>query len=295
MNSEQLRRMREDKGFIAALDQSGGSTPKALELYGIGKDRFSNDQEMFDLVHEMRTRVITSPVFDKARILGVILFERTMDGKIDGKPTSEYLWNEKGIVPFLKIDEGLAETSGGVQLMKPMHGLKPLLKKAVANGVFGTKMRSVIHEAHEEGVRQIVAQQFEIAREVIAHGLVPIIEPEVDIKSKQKREAEELLVRELRHGLKGLDDGMKVMFKVSIPDEDGLYGQFMNDPKVVRVVALSGGYSRENANLKLSKNKGLIASFSRALLEGLRADQSADEFSRELNDAIEEIYEASIT
>lgn len=294
MNSDQFRQIHSGKGFIAALDQSGGSTPKALRLYGIPETSYSGEKEMFDLVHAMRSRVITSPVFTSERILAVILFEMTMDRRIAGIPTAQYLWEKKHIIPFLKIDKGLAEEKNGVQLMRSMPDMEALLHKAVKAGIFGTKMRSVIHEAREEGVREIVLQQFEIARQVAARGLVPIIEPEVDIKSVQKREAEELLVRELWHGLNGLGDGMKVMFKVSIPDEDGLYGQFMDDPRVVRVVALSGGYSRADANLKLAKNKGLAASFSRALLEGLRADQTADEFNRELNDSIEEIYEASI-
>lgn len=295
MNTIQLQRMSKDKGFIAALDQSGGSTPKALALYGISESAYHGEEEMYTAVHAMRTRVMTSPVFTSDRILGVILFENTMDREVDGAPTAQYLWTRKNIVPFLKIDKGLAERKNGVSLMKPMPDLDALLEKAVRHGIFGTKMRSVVYEADGGGIASLAAQQFAIARQVAAAGLVPIIEPEIDIRGKDKRQSETLLKRELRRHLDSFDAETKVMFKLSIPDEDDFYADLMPDPRVVRVVALSGGYSRAEADERLKRNKGLIASFSRALLEGLRADQSDEEFNRVLGTSIREIYEASAT
>lgn len=295
MNTEQMHKMRVDQGFIAALDQSGGSTPKALAQYGVGEDRYATEAEMFDLVHAMRTRVITSPSFTAQHILGVILFENTMMRDIEGMPTPEYLWNRKGIVPFLKVDDGLAETANGVQTMKPMPDLDRLLGEAAEKRVFGTKMRSVIHSAQPDGVAAVVKQQFDTALKILAAGLTPIIEPEVDIHSPDKQEAEELLKQELKNQLCILRRSQKVMFKLSIPSQDGFYSDLMDDPRVVRVVALSGGYSRTEANERLSRNPGLIASFSRALLEGLRAGQTAEEFDQTLGQSIREIYQASIT
>lgn len=295
MDATQLHRMNRDKGFIAALDQSGGSTPRALELYGMDKGRWKTEDEMYALVHEMRTRIMTSPAFDREHILGVILFENTMLRSVEGEPTPDYLWKRKGIVPFLKIDQGLAEKKGGVQLMKPMPGLDGLLREAVRRNIFGTKMRSVIHEADPAGVAEVARQQFEVAEQVIQAGLVPIIEPEVNILSKDKAESEELLKRELWRGLEKLDKEKRVMFKLSIPDKDNFYADLMKDPRVVRVVALSGGYTREEADAKLARNNGMIASFSRALAEGLGAGQSDAEFNATLAKTIGEIYAASIT
>jgi len=295
MDATQLHRMNSDKGFIAALDQSGGSTPKALEQYGMDKGRWKTEDEMYALVHEMRTRIMTSPAFDREHILGVILFENTMLRTVEGEPTPDYLWKKKGIVPFLKIDQGLAEKHKGVQMMKPMPGLDGLLREAVRRNVFGTKMRSVIHEADPEGVAEVVRQQFEVAGQVIQAGLVPIIEPEVNILSKDKADSEELLKRELWRALEKLDKERRVMFKLSIPDKDNFYADLMKDPRVVRVVALSGGYSRKEANEKLARNNGMIASFSRALAEGLSAKQTDDEFNATLAKSIAEIYAASIT
>ncbi|RDH75514.1 fructose bisphosphate aldolase [Mycolicibacterium moriokaense] len=294
MNNDQFSKAKSGAGFIAALDQSGGSTPKALKLYGIPEDAYSGDEQMFDLVHEMRTRIITSPAFDGSRIMGAILFEQTMDRQIEGRPTADYLWNVKNIVPFLKIDKGLAEEKDGAQTMKPMPGLDDLLDRAVANGVFGTKERSVI-KLPGAGLDAVVAQQFEVARQVMAKGLVPIIEPEVDIHSPEKAEAEDQLKSGLMDGLNGLDDDQKVMLKLTLPDTDNLYREFVEHPKVVRVVALSGGYSRDEACEKLSRNNGVIASFSRALTEGLTAQQSEDEFNATLDAAIAEIAKASST
>ncbi len=294
MNPEQLEKAHTGAGFIAALDQSGGSTPKALKLYGIPEDAYSGDDQMFDLVHEMRTRIITSPAFDAGRIMGAILFEQTMDRTIEGRPTADYLWNVKGIVPFLKIDKGLADEKDGAQTMKPMPGLDELLDRAVANGVFGTKERSVI-KLPGAGVDAVVAQQFEVASQVLAKGLVPIIEPEVDINSPEKAEAEDQLKASLLDGVNQLGDDQKVMLKLTLPDTDNLYRELVDHPNVVRVVALSGGYSRDEACEKLSRNNGVIASFSRALTEGLTAQQSDEEFNATLDAAVAEIAKASAT
>lgn len=294
MNQEQFSKARSGAGFIAALDQSGGSTPKALKLYGIPEDAYSGDEQMFDLVHEMRTRIITSPAFDSDRIMGAILFEMTMDRQIEGRPTADYLWNIKNIVPFLKIDKGLNEEKDGAQTMKPMPGLDELLDRAVANGVFGTKERSVI-KLPGAGLDAVVAQQFEVAQQVIAKGLVPIIEPEVDINSPKKAEAEDQLKAALLDGVNQLGDSQNVMLKLTLPDTDNLYRELVEHPKVVRVVALSGGYSREQACEKLSRNTGVIASFSRALTEGLSAQQSDEEFNALLDETIDSIYHASLT
>jgi fructose-bisphosphate aldolase class I len=294
INDEQLNRMHSGKGFIAALDQSGGSTPKALSLYGVLEDSFANDEEMYTLVHEMRTRIIKSPAFNSDYILGAILFENTMDRKIDGQWTADFLWEQKNIVPFLKVDKGLADLENGVQLMKPISNLDELLDRAVEKNVFGTKMRSVIKEANATGIREIVHQQFEIGKQIFNKGLVPIIEPEVDILSTDKEQSEQILKDEILKQLHSLDKDVKVMLKLSIPTVDNFYSELMNDPHVVRVVALSGGYSREEANQKLAKNHGLIASFSRALSEGLTAGQSESDFNSTLETTIKEIYEASV-
>ena len=295
MNNEQLDRMKTGKGFIAALDQSGGSTPKALLQYGIPEDSYSNDEEMFDLVHAMRTRIITSPDFNEDKILGAILFENTMDRSIEGVPTSEYLWKNKRIVPFLKVDKGLADLADGVKLMKPIPGLGTLLARAVKQGIFGTKMRSVIKEANPKGIRKIVEQQFEIAKIILKTGLVPIIEPEVDITSKDKQESEKILKEELFKQLALLKPEDKVMLKLSIPTLPNFYADLQKEEHIVRVVALSGGYSRSEANNLLAKNHGLIASFSRALSQDLHAQMSDDDFNRTLFTSIKNIYEASIT
>lgn len=295
MNQEQLERIRTGKGFIAALDQSGGSTPKALLQYGVQESSYSTEDEMFVLVHEMRTRIIKSPGFDSQSILGAILFENTMDRKIDGQYTADYLWEKKGIVPFLKIDKGLAEPENGVQLMKPMPDLNDLLKRAVEKNIFGTKMRSVIKEANPEGIQKVVEQQFEVGKQIIAMGLVPIIEPEVDIHSADKSESERLLKDEIVKQLAALDPDAKIMLKLSIPTETNFYRELMDDPHVVRVVALSGGYEQQEANELLARNNGLIASFSRALSEGLTAQQTDEEFNAMLSRTIRDIYEASVT
>ena len=295
MNEQQAEQMRHGAGFIAALDQSGGSTPKALAAYGVGPERYASEAEMFDLVHAMRTRVITSPSFTSKRIIGAILFERTMDGSVQGRPTAEYLWEIKRVVPFLKVDKGLAEEDRHVRIMNPIPGLDELLERAVRAGIFGTKMRSVILAADPEGVRAVVEQQFEIAERISATGLVPIIEPEVDIHAADKAEAEELLIGALTEHLDALPEGVDVMLKVSIPTVDGLYSYLMKHPRVMRVVALSGGYSREEADEHLARNPGLIASFSRALLAGLRDDQTKEEFDSTLAASIAEIDAASIT
>lgn len=295
MNQTQMARIRTGKGFIAALDQSGGSTPKALQFYGIGSERYSGDEEMYALVHEMRTRIIKSPAFDAAYILGAILFENTMDRKIDGFYTADYLWEKRGIVPFLKVDKGLAEQSNGVQLLKPIPGFDDLLRRAVERHIFGTKMRSVIHEANEEGIGQVVEQQFALGRQIWSAGLVPIIEPEVDIHSPEKKEAERILKQELQKQLAALAPDVTVMLKLSIPTEENFYRDLMADPHVARIVALSGGYSREEANELLTRNHGLIASFSRALAEGLSDQQTDEEFDNTLTRSIQSIYEASIT
>ncbi len=295
MNTEQFTKMKSGKGFIAALDQSGGSTPKALKLYGVDETAYASVGEMFDLVHEMRSRIIASPAFTGDRILGAILFEMTMDRLVDGKGTAEYLWEDKGIVPFLKVDKGLAEEADGAQVMKPMPGLDDVLARAKAHGVFGTKMRSVIKLADASGIKAVVEQQFEVGRQILAAGLVPIIEPEIDINSPQKAAAEVLLKASLLTALDGLDAGQHVMLKVTLPEIDGFHAQLVAHPNVLRVVALSGGYTREDANLRLFRNHGVVASFSRALTEGLTVQQSKGDFDNALNDAIESIYEASIT
>ncbi len=292
MNQEQAQRMTNGKGFIAALDQSGGSTPKALAAYGVAADSYQGEDEMFNLVHQMRTRIITSPAFSKEHILGAILFEQTMDREIEGKKTGDYLWDVKGIVPFLKVDKGLAAEENGVQLMKPMPGLDDLLKRAVERHIFGTKMRSVIKKASREGIKAIVDQQFEIGEKISKAGLVPIIEPEVDIHIADKAEAEAILKEEI---LKHLEKVEKpVMLKLSIPSKDNFYEELIQHPKVMRVVALSGGYSRDEANELLARNHGLIASFSRALAEGLSAQQSDAEFNAMMKDSVDKIYAASI-
>lgn len=295
MNELQAKRMSEGKGFIAALDQSGGSTPKALAAYGVYEDKYSNEEEMFDLVHQMRTRIIKSPAFSQDRILGAILFEQTMDRDIDGKKTADFLWENKGVVPFLKVDKGLADLNNGVQLMKPMPELDALLARANERHIFGTKMRSVIKELNEEGIKAIVEQQFAVGRQILAAGLMPIIEPEVDIHSEQKAQIEELLKKEILAQLDKLPEGQQIMLKLTIPDVANTYAELIAHPKVMRVVALSGGYSREESNRKLAENHGLIASFSRALSEGLSADQTDEEFNAMLQATNDGIYEASIT
>ena len=293
MNQEQYERIREGDGFIAALDQSGGSTPKALKLYGVGEDAYSNETGMYDRIHEMRVRIIKSPAFDE-RIMGAILFENTMDRDIDGRGTAEYLWSAKRVVPFLKVDKGLAAEAAGVQLMKPIPDLDPLLARASKSGVFGTKERSVIKRANQAGVKAIVQQQFDVGRQVLAMRLVPILEPEVDIHSPDKAEAEQLLRENLRAGLQAIPEDQVVMFKLTLPEEDDFYREFVEHPRVLKVVALSGGYSREDANARLARNPGVVASFSRALTEGLSVNQSEEEFDRALDEAIESIYEASV-
>jgi fructose-bisphosphate aldolase class I len=295
MNEEQRQKMREGAGFIAALDQSGGSTPKALKLYGISDDAYSGDEQMFDLIHDMRARIIKSPAFNGDRILGAILFEMTMDRQIDDLDTGDYLWSKKGVVPFLKIDKGLEAEADGVQLMKPMPGLDGLLERGVGKNMFGTKERSVIKLANPKGVQAIAAQQFEVGQQVLRHGLVPILEPEIDIHSPEKAQAEELLRDALRSGLEQIPDGQQVMFKLTLPDTDGFYQELVEHPKVLRVVALSGGYSRDEANARLSRNPGVIASFSRALTEGLSAQQSDEEFDAALDTAVGSIFAASKT
>ena len=292
---QQLGKIRTQSGFIAALDQSGGSTPKALRLYGIGEDAYSGDAEMFDLVHQMRARIITSPSFTGERILGAILFENTMDRDIEGQPTADYLWQVKNVVPFLKVDKGLADEQDGVQLMKPMPELDALLARAKDKNVFGTKMRSVVKQAGAAGVDAIVEQQFTVGRQILGAGLVPIIEPEVDIHCPDKAGAEALLHAALRRELDRLDDGASVMLKLTLPEQVDLYADCIAHPRVLRVVALSGGYSRDEANRRLAENHGMVASFSRALAEGLSAQQSDDEFNATLDASIESIYRASLT
>lgn len=295
MNKEQLDHMQHGAGFIAALDQSGGSTPKALEAYGIGPGRYSGEEQMFDCVHAMRTRIITSPAFTREHILGVILFENTMNRMIEGEATAYYLWNRKGIVPFLKVDKGMEEKRNGVQLMKPIANLSDLLKQAVEKNIFGTKMRSVIHDADTDGIKAIVDQQFEVGKQIAKAGLVPILEPEVNIKSLDKQESEKILKENVLKQLAALPDDVRVMFKFSIPTVENFYQDLMSEPHVVRIVALSGGYSRTEADELLYRNKGLIASFSRALIAGLHADQSDDEFNQTLYESIREIYAASVS
>ncbi|MCO5145259.1 MAG: fructose bisphosphate aldolase [Aquamicrobium sp.] len=280
-------------GFIAALDQSGGSTPKALKLYGVEESAWSDDAGMFDLIHAMRARIIKSPAFTGDKVMGAILFEQTMDRDIDGTPTAQYLWEKRGVVPFLKVDKGLAEEKDGVKLMKPMPDLDALLERAVAKGVFGTKMRSVIDAANQKGIAANVAQQFEVAKQILGHGLVPIIEPEVTISIPDKAEAEDILLAEITKQLDGVPAGKKVMLKLTLPTKANLYKPLIDDPRVMRVVALSGGYSRDDANAMLAQNAGMIASFSRALTEGLSAKQSDAEFDAALGAAIDSIFEAS--
>ena len=295
LNEEQLKKMKTHPGFVAALDQSGGSTPKALRLYGIKEGAWSNDEEMFTLVHQVRTRIITSPSFNGERIIGAILFENTMDRDIEGMPTADYLWNVKRVVPFLKVDKGLAAEKDGVQLMKPMPDLVALLEKAKTKHIFGTKMRSFIKQANESGINDIVDQQFAAARQIVAAGFVPIIEPEIDIHCPEKARAEELLKGAISEKLNELPPGQLVMLKLTLPEQDDFYAEFVNHPRVVRVVALSGGYSREEANARLRRNHGVVASFSRALVEGLTAQQSDREFNLLLDRSIQSIFEASNT
>ena len=295
MNSEQMNKMRTGKGFIAALDQSGGSTPKALRLYGIEESEYSGDAQMFDLIHAMRARMIKSPAFTGDRVLGAILFEGTMDRDIDGIGSAEYLWSKKGVIPFLKVDKGLADEANGAQVMKPMPELDSLLGRAVGKGVFGTKMRSVIKLANRSGIDAVVKQQFEVGRQILAAGLVPIIEPEVDINSPEKGAAEDLLKSAIAAELAQQPADKPIMLKLTLPNVDDFYLDFVKHPSVLRVVALSGGYSRDDANAKLSRNHGVIASFSRALTEGLSAKQSESEFNSMLDSTIAEIYAASIT
>ena len=295
MNTEQFQKMRSAQGFIAALDQSGGSTPKALRLYGVDESDYANEAEMFDLIHEMRTRIITSPVFTGDRILGSILFEMTMDRQIGGMGSAEYLWHEKNIVPFLEVDKGLAEEADGAQVMKPMPGLDAVLERALTHDVFGTKMRSVIKMANATGVGAVVGQQFDVARQIIAADLVPIIEPEIDIHSPEKAAAESLLKPALLAEANSLGEGQFIMLKLTPPEQDDLYAELVAHPNVLRVVALSGGYSREEANARLARNHGVVASFSRALTAGLSAQQSQEEFDATLDASIESIYQASLT
>ena len=295
VNEEQLQKIKTSPGFIAALDQSGGSTPKALRLYGIQENSWSSDEEMFTIVHQMRTRIIASPAFNGDRIIGAILFENTMDREIEGQPTADYLWNVKRVVPILKVDKGLAAEKDGVQLMKPMPTLDALLDKARAKRIFGTKMRSVIKQADEAGIKDIVIQQFGIGQQIISADLVPILEPEVDIRCPEKAKAEQLLKAAILEKLNELPAGQFVMLKLTLPEQDDFYADFVKHPRVVRVVALSGGYSREEANQRLRKQHGVVASFSRALVEGLMAQQSDAEFNAVLDKSVQSIFDASNT
>lgn len=295
MKALQLEIMKKNNGFIAALDQSGGSTPKALEVYGVLSDSYSGDEEMFDKVHQMRSRIMQSPEFTKERILAAILFEKTMDSKVEGKYTPDYLWETKGILPILKVDKGLMDIENGVQLMKAMPNLDELLVRAKERNIFGTKMRSVIKEVNELGIKEIVKQQFEVGKIISNAGFVPIIEPEVDIHTVNKQEAEVILKREILEQLKHIDENYLLMLKLTIPDVDNFYEEIMKSANVVRIVALSGGYSRDEANEKLSKNHNLIASFSRALSEGLNVNQTDEEFNEMLGKSIDSIYKASIS
>jgi len=290
----QAEQMRNGQGFIAALDQSGGSTPKALRLYGVEESDYNTDAEMFDLVHAMRTRIAQAPAFTGDKVLGAILFEMTMDRQMDGKPAATYLWEERGVVPFLKVDKGLADEDNGVQVMKPMPDLDALLDRAVKAGIFGTKMRSVINAANPAGIKAVVAQQFEVAKQILGHGLIPIVEPEVTISISDKTEAEEMLLAEITAQLDALDGDAQVMLKLTLPETDNLYQPLVNHPRVMRVVALSGGYSRDEANARLSRNTGMIASFSRALTEGLSAQQSDDTFNSTIAASIDSICAASV-
>ena len=295
LNEQQLQKMKSHPGFIAALDQSGGSTPKALALYGIKEGAWSNEDEMFAIVHQMRTRMITSPSFNGERIIGSILFENTMDRDINGQPTANYLWNVKAVVPFLKVDKGLDTEKDGVQLMKPMPALAALLEKAKSKRIFGTKMRSVIKQANEARIKDVVNQQFELAAQIIAAGLMPIVEPEIDIHCPEKARAEELLKAAILEKLNQLPKDQMVMLKLTLPEQPNFYADFVKHPRVLRVVALSGGYSRDEANNRLRRNRGVVASFSRALAEGLSAQQSAAEFNATLDKSIQSIFEASNT
>ena len=295
MNSEQLEKIRTGSGFIAALDQSGGSTPKALKAYGIEESQYNGDDEMFDRIHEMRTRIVTSQSFSGSRILGAILFENTMDRSIDGMSSSDYLWSIKGVVPFLKVDKGLADEQHGVQVMKPIDGLDGLLDKASENNIFGTKMRSVIKSADEDGINAVVDQQFEIGNQILQAGLMPIIEPEVDIHSPEKSACEGLMRDAIMRNLELLSGGDAVMLKLTLPEEDNFYSGLVESEKILRVVALSGGYSREEANARMSRNSGVVASFSRALTEGLSAQQSPSDFDSLLDSSIQSIFDASNT
>ena len=295
MNTEQLEKIASGSGFIAALDQSGGSTPKALKAYGVEESEYNDDIEMFDRIHEMRTRIITSQSFSGTRILGAILFENTMDRSIDGMSSADYLWTVKGVVPFLKVDKGLADEQQGVQLMKPIDGLGSLLDKALGKRIFGTKMRSVIKSADEDGINAVVNQQFEIGNEILQAGLMPIIEPEVDINSPEKSACEGLMRDAILRNLELLSEGEKVMLKLTLPEEDNFYSGLVESEKILRVVALSGGYSRKEANARMSRNSGVVASFSRALTEGLSAQQSQSEFDSLLNSSIQSIFDASNT
>jgi len=294
MNQEQFAKVADGQGFIAALDQSGGSTPKALKLYGVEESAYNGEAEMFDMVHAMRTRIVASPAFDGRRVLGAILFEQTMDRQFEGLDAAQYLWERKQVVPFLKIDKGLADESNGVQLMKPNPGLDALLERAAAKGIFGTKMRSVINQANEAGIAAVLDQQFEVGQQIVDAGLVPIIEPEVNIKAADKAAIEEILKKGFLQRLDALDDDTNVMLKLTLPEVDGFFQELVDHPRVVRVVALSGGYNRDDANARLARNPGVIASFSRALTEGLSAQQSDDAFNQALDQSIESIYRASI-
>lgn len=293
VNQQMTQQATEKAGFVAALDQSGGSTPKALKLYGISDDAWSSDEEMFGLIHDMRARIVKSPAFTGDKVMGAILFERTMDGEIDGTPTATYLWEQRGVVPFLKVDKGLADEENGVQLMKPMPELDAMLSRAVSKGIFGTKMRSVIHAANAEGIAANVAQQFEVGLQILSHGLVPIIEPEVNITISDKAEAEDILLAEITRQLDKVPTDKQVMLKLSLPEKANQYKSLVDHARVMRVVALSGGYSRTDANDRLAQNTGMIASFSRALTEGLSAQQSDSDFDAMLASTIESIYDAS--
>lgn len=295
MNNEQILTMRDGNGFIAALDQSGGSTPKALKLYGVEESEYSGDEQMFDLIHQMRLRMMTSPVFTGERVIGAILFEGTMDRQVDGLGSAEYLWARKQVIPFLKVDKGLADDSNGVQVMKPMPDLDALLSRAVAKGIFGTKMRSVIKESNKTGITDVVAQQFKVGRQILDAGLVPIIEPEVDIHSTTKAECEVILKAAILNELDAQTPDRPIILKLTLPNIDNFYSDLVAHPAVLKVVALSGGYSRQDANAKLARNRGVIASFSRALTEGLSARQNDADFNAMFDTTIEEIYQASIS
>jgi len=295
MNTQQADKIRAGQGFIAALDQSGGSTPKALQLYGVDSTAYSNEEDMFDLVHAMRTRIAQAPAFTGERVIGAILFEMTMDRQMAGKPTAQFMWEERGVVPFLKVDKGLADAANGVKMMKPMPDLDALLSRAVAAGIFGTKMRSVIDAANAQGIKDVVAQQFEVGKQILAHGLVPIIEPEVTISIADKAQAEDMLLAALTEQLNALPAGTEVMLKLTLPEVANHYKSLVEHPAVMRVVALSGGYSRDESNSRLAQNTGVIASFSRALTEGLSAQQSDADFNATIAATIDSIYQASIT